>query len=54
VVVETNVKTVNSGACLEYCKPVPTLPECPWTRGKENEDKLWILSERMVGEKFEV
>lgn len=37
---------------MEFCKPVPTEEECPWARGKENVDKLWALSEELVGEKF--
>ncbi|PVH69721.1 NAD(P)-binding protein [Cadophora sp. DSE1049] len=42
----------HNGAFMEFCKPVPTKEECAWARGKENADKLWALSEKMVGEKF--
>lgn len=42
----------HNGAFMEFCKPVPTKEECPWARGKENADKMWALSEELVGEKF--
>ena len=37
-----------------YCKPYELEEQYPWVQGKENADKLWALSEQMVGEKFEV
>jgi hypothetical protein len=49
---ETDILLANNGAYLEFCKPVPTKEECPWARGKENTDKLWTLSEKMIGETF--
>jgi hypothetical protein len=51
---KTDAIIASNGAYLEYCKPIPTKEECPWARGKDNADKLWRLSEAMVGEKFDV
>ncbi|KAH6675043.1 short-chain dehydrogenase [Halenospora varia] len=45
---------VHNGTLVGFCKPEPIKEECPWARGKENTDKLWSLSEKLVGEKFEV
>ncbi len=42
----------SNGAYLLYCKPFETKSAFPWTDGKENVDKLWALSEKLVGEKF--
>ena len=42
----------NNGAFLENCKPSETKEEWPWARGRENVDRLWALSEEMIGEKF--
>ncbi len=42
----------NNGAFLEHCKPSKTKEECLWTAGKENADKLWALSEKLIGEEF--
>jgi hypothetical protein len=49
---KTDTIIASNGAYLKYCKPVPTNEECPWARGKSNADKLWELSEAMVGERF--
>ena len=49
---DTETLLASNGAYLEYCAPVPIKEECPWARGKENADKLWALSENMIGEKF--
>jgi hypothetical protein len=43
---------VNNGAYLEFCKAVPVDDVKPWAKGKENIEKLWALSEELVGEKF--
>jgi hypothetical protein len=51
---KTDAIIASNGAYLEYCKPIPTKEVCPWARGKDNADKLWRLSEAMVGEKFDV
>lgn len=39
-----------SGAFLQDCAVRPVLQD--YARGKENADKLWELSERLVGQKF--
>jgi hypothetical protein len=44
----------SSGSYLGYCAPVPIKEECPWAKGKGNADKLWALSEKLVGEIFEL
>ncbi len=49
---ETDLVTASNGAYLEFCKPVSPKDMSPWTDGKENIDKLWALSEKLVGEKF--
>lgn len=43
----------SNGAFLENCKPSQINPNWPWASGKENADKLWALSEELVGQKFE-
>jgi len=50
---ETDGIIASNGAFLKYCKPVPMKEECPWARGKENADRLWALSEKLVGENFD-
>ncbi|KAG9240059.1 hypothetical protein BJ878DRAFT_562431 [Calycina marina] len=42
----------HNGSLLEFCKVRPIEDHCPWARGKDNVDKLWTLSEDLVGEKF--
>jgi hypothetical protein len=49
----TNIVSGSNGAFLENCKPSQIKPEWSWASGKENADKLWTLSEEMVGQKFE-
>lgn len=49
----TNIISGSNGAFLENCKPSQINPEWSWASGKENADKLWALSEEMVGQKFE-
>ncbi|KAJ6263970.1 LOW QUALITY PROTEIN: hypothetical protein Dda_0108 [Drechslerella dactyloides] len=43
----------HNGAFLTDCqiKPIPG-PEAEWATGKENTERLWKLSEEIVGEKF--
>jgi len=44
----------SSGSYLVYCAPIPIKEECPWANGRDNADKLWALSEKLVGEKFKL
>jgi hypothetical protein len=41
---------VHNGGMIRFCQS--TQPEKDYAVGKENEDRLWALSEEMVGEKF--
>jgi hypothetical protein len=43
----------SNGAFLENCKPSQINPNWSWASGKGNADKLWALSEELVGQKFE-
>lgn len=44
----------SNGSYLEYCAPVSIKEGCSWAKGKDNAERLWSLSEKMIGEKFEV
>jgi len=48
---ETDMLPANNGAYLEYCKPALIKEE--WAKGADNVEKLWTLSEQMIGEKFD-
>jgi hypothetical protein len=50
---ETDQIIAKNGAYVEFCKPLPTNEMAAWAYGKENADKLWALSEELVGEKFD-
>lgn len=41
----------SSGSFLRDCR-LMTSPVKPWAQGKENADRLWKLSEKLVGENF--
>ncbi|KAH8660649.1 short chain dehydrogenase reductase [Tricladium varicosporioides] len=43
----------HNGTLVGFCKPEPIKEECSWAQGKENRDRLWSLSEKLVEEKFE-
>jgi hypothetical protein len=51
--ISTNKVPDSNGAFLRNCKPSQINPNWSWASGKENADKLWALSEEMVGQKFE-
>lgn len=42
----------SSGSFLRDCR-LMTSPVKPWAQGKENADRLWKLSEELVGGKFQ-
>jgi hypothetical protein len=44
--------TVSSGGYFQNCSTRPV--EQDFVKGKENTDKLWELSEKLVGQKFEL
>jgi hypothetical protein len=48
----TNHKTAHSGAFLTRCE-VWNQPLRAHAIGRENQEKLWALSEELVGEKFD-
>lgn len=46
------IRTGSSGAFLQNCMLKPV--EQDYAKGKENADRLWALSEKLVGEKFDL
>jgi len=43
----------SNGSYLAFCKPVSTKEMTEWAYGKEKADRLWALSEKLVGETFD-
>ena len=41
-----------NGKFWKVCQPGETKDSAPWTKGDDNADKLWVMSERMAGQKF--
>lgn len=46
-----NVDHIN-GSYWKDCQPTHTMEHAVWTRGEENADRLWELSEACVGQTF--
>ena len=44
----------HSGAFLSDCAIYNDTPMAPHAVGEDKEDKLWALSEKLVGEKFTI
>ena len=44
----------HSGAFLSDCAIYTETPMAPHAVGEDKEDKLWALSERLIGEKFAI
>ena len=42
-----------NGGYWKDCQKSETKEEAPWTKGQDNADRLWKLSESLVGQKFE-
>jgi len=38
---------------MNDCQIEETSEQSPWAKGDENAEKLWALSEKLVGQKFE-
>ena len=44
----------HSGALLSDCAIYTATPTAPYAIGEDKEDKLWALSEKLIGEEFVV
>lgn len=42
----------SNGAYVGFCKATPTQEMAEWAHGREKADKLWELSEKLVGQEF--
>lgn len=38
---------------MSDCQIEETSDECPWAKGDDNAERLWALSEKLVGQEFE-